>query len=610
MSFDSLYSSVILLFPFDGTDGDITTPDVTGHVTLEPFDGCEISSAQSKWGGTSLYCNGTGAGAYVNDFGVPALRMDGAVDFCIEAWVYLPTGSSGGTVVMCATDNYHTENWALEITSAMEVRLGWGNTYNPTEHSLISSNTIPLDEWAFVKVSITGTTAGCWIDGSSGGTTSVNSEDRVSNNADFLFVGIDAWYETPFNGYIDDLRVTKGHSRTDTDTIVPTEAFPLSAPTEIIGSVTTTVVPESTLNKWHQNEITGSILTSITAASTMHQFSMSAHAIIGAVQTLITPSSTLAARRTRPSVIGLCPVNVTAIADIKRRVTRVMSGFIASRLIPSANMLKPVIVPANWVRRQYQCILTGSPDLILPVSSFTANLTVSGGSYLSVVVNGGADLISAIMDRQTGQLIISRVHSYSDGSIIAREFIRVNFDTFTSDTGPMAGTTITLNGRKNIKALSSKSVQIIGSMSRSLSAGVRHHRCPVNDELSLGDTAIINGEQLIAGKINYSVNAKSEFMEFSEYKADGSDLFAAIGSNARAKALSEYIVTTTNSNYTLWMDDAFYYSGVTANDQTIGQPFTLYSDSSGLLWFIAGFEGSANVKVFKADGITQASINI
>jgi hypothetical protein len=245
----------------------------------------------------------------------------------------------------------------------------------------------------------------------------------------------------------------------------------------------------------------------------------------------------------------------------------------------------------------------------LPLSSFSANLSVSGGSSLSLSIHGAEALLGAIVARASGQLVISRLHVYSDGSTVSREFIRVNYDTLSSDTGPRSGLTVTLRGRKTIKASASKVVNVYDAISRSLSDGVVRYRCAINDDLNLGDTAVINGEQLIIGRIGYSVDARSESMDLSEYQADGNDLPGSIGSNSRPPTLQPYLVTVAHANYTLWRPTAFFYNSIPVNAETASRSFTLYYDSSGLLWYMDGFEDASNVKVFLSDAITQATVN-
>ncbi len=310
------------------------------------------------------------------------------------------------------------------------------------------------------------------------------------------------------------------------------------------------------------------------------------------------------------TIAGQCNQSVVPSATTAKISARGINGFTVTRAMPLANLSKPVIVPANWISRQYQCELTGSPNLILPIASFSASLTVSGGSTLSVVVPITGDLLDAIIARKTGDIIISRVHLYSDGSTAEREFIRVNFNSLSSATAPKAGTTVTLQGTKTIKAKTSKPVYLTDAMFRSFSGGAIRYRCAVNDEVALGDTAIINSEQLIAGKITYSVNSSIEFMEISEYQADGADLSSAIGSNARPLPLSKYSVTTANANYDLWLPNALNYGSISASDYGTGQTYTLYNDSTGLLWYLDGFEGASNIPVYLSDGVTQAIKNV
>lgn len=245
----------------------------------------------------------------------------------------------------------------------------------------------------------------------------------------------------------------------------------------------------------------------------------------------------------------------------------------------------------------------------LIISSINANFTVSGGSFLSVVINGGDSLINQIMARSLGDIVINRVHTYSDGSTIDREFMRAKYDAITVDTGSKSGSTITLTGRATINAISSKSVKIEGVSFSSFSAGVLRYRTSVDDAVSLGDTAIIDGNQIIVGRISYNINPKFETMEISEYLPDGKDFGTVIGNNARPKALTDFQVTSAHQHYNLWKANGFYYNGLVINGRTTGMAFNLYYSQNGLLWYLPGNEGESNITVLLDDNLTQANIN-
>lgn len=306
-------------------------------------------------------------------------------------------------------------------------------------------------------------------------------------------------------------------------------------------------------------------------------------------------------------ITGQIDITVTMDSTMEKLTGRIMSGSVLIRPVMLSNMSRPIIIKPNWTRRQYLCELTGTPNLSLPMTGFTASLTVSGDSTLSVSLTGAAHLIDDILDRKTGDLVIKRVYQFSDGSTTIT-FIRVNYGTLSATQDPKGGTKLTLTGSKRIKATAYKSVNLTGASYRNYNDGLLRYRCSIDEQLNPGDTAIINGEQFVVGKITYTVGSGSDFMEIAEYNPDGLDGVSGIGANARPVLLTEYAVLLTDANYYLWVYNALAYNGITASGETVGQPYLLYKDSDGLLWYLAGFEGYSNIPVYLIDGTTQASV--
>lgn len=594
MSYDPHYDKVVLLCQFDGANDSTTMTDEKGH-PLTAYNGAKLTTSQSRFGGSSLFLQGNinygfGTNSYVRgDSHSTDFDMDGAVDFCIEVWVYIVSAISPqyGRIVGCGGSGFNV-NWGLDISSSGKMRLEWGKSDGSRYFFSFFSANVPSDAWTFLKVSVTGTSAQAWIDGVSKGTTTINNttQPRVSVATDTIEIGIQPGSTPALRCYIDSLRVTIGESRVS-DTAVPTAPFPTAAPPTIYGDIPITVTMNSEMSPYNSHTLHGDI--PVTVAMNSDMSGPVTYGINGNIPITVSLSSTL---------------------TIVPAIHRTMTAMIPIRLVPSSSMRKVFSVPSGWVRRQFVCRLTGSPDLVLPVNSFNADLSVSGLSHLSAVIHNAASFISAIEARADGDIVIKRAHDYTDGSRVEREFIRVGYDRYSTDSGPKAGTTLTLRGERAIPATSFKSVPVLDVMKQSLSGGAARYTAAINDELELGDTAIINGEQLIVGKLNYTVNAKAETMEIVEYTGDGLDMPNAIGSNARLKPLQAFPVTHINANYDLWREDALRYNGLTLSNQAVNQSYSLFVDSEGLLWFMDGFEGIANIPVFLTGGTVQARVNL
>jgi phage-related protein len=83
---DYLYPKVSLLLPCNGADGDLVVPDVSPSPLATFLEGsAQIDTAQSKYGGSSLWIPG-GGGNRLRIASSPALRVDAEQPFCLELY--------------------------------------------------------------------------------------------------------------------------------------------------------------------------------------------------------------------------------------------------------------------------------------------------------------------------------------------------------------------------------------------------------------------------------------------------------------------------------------------------------------------------------------------
>jgi len=82
----------------------------------------------------------------------------------------------------------------------------------------LAAGTVASGQWVYVAIVRSGSTTTGYINGSSVGTTA-----QAPSASQYARVGALASGASVFNGYIQDLRITKGYARTIT---TPTAAFP------------------------------------------------------------------------------------------------------------------------------------------------------------------------------------------------------------------------------------------------------------------------------------------------------------------------------------------------------------------------------------------------
>jgi hypothetical protein len=185
---------------------------------LETVGNAKISTTQSKYGTSSIAFDGTGD--YLSIYDPKYIASVGPGDFTFECWVYL--NSLPGVV----TAVYHLKNDTGLSTTVFVIELTQTGAVNvSTGTALIVTGTvskISSGSWIHIacvrSAGIFKTYINGILDASSGSNT-------TAYNGTYAQIG--AWrysgYDSSMNGYIDDLRVTKGYARYTSNFTPPTE---------------------------------------------------------------------------------------------------------------------------------------------------------------------------------------------------------------------------------------------------------------------------------------------------------------------------------------------------------------------------------------------------
>ena len=187
--------------------------DNTKKNNLVTVGNAQISTSVVKFGTGSMYFDGTGD--YLT---LPASSnfAFGTGDFTVEFWMY-PTANTPwltlcGTQPAAITDS---RGWNIAITNGSPQISFWSSAqFIPAA--------ITLNQWNYVSVTRSGTTLRMFINGTIANSTT-NSQNFTFNQ---LGVGCTGVGIQPYNGYIDDLRITKGVARYTANFTPPARAFP------------------------------------------------------------------------------------------------------------------------------------------------------------------------------------------------------------------------------------------------------------------------------------------------------------------------------------------------------------------------------------------------
>ena len=211
---DPSFSFTSLLLHGDGANGSTTIVDSSSSPkTVTAFGNAQISTAQSKFGGASILFDG--AGDYLNVSYNNLLDLTSG-DFTVEAWVWRNVSSVNQGIFATRT-----------ISDGVIVTID-GNklvfSIINTPITVISTVDVPTEQWSHVAVTRNGDAIRVFIDGIQRGILTSLVTGTLGNAC---AVGArNSGGANPFNGYIDELRITKGVARYTSNFTPPTAPFP------------------------------------------------------------------------------------------------------------------------------------------------------------------------------------------------------------------------------------------------------------------------------------------------------------------------------------------------------------------------------------------------
>lgn len=231
---DASYASVSLLLHADGSNGATSIIDSSsGAKTATLYGNTQISTAQSKFGGASLLLDGSGD--YIK-YDASSDFDFGSGDFTWECWLRRSavTEASYADAIWCAAAN--PVGFAVAINPTGHIGISadstggadWDIAIGADPGNTYGTAALALNTWYHVAVCRSGSNWYGFVDGVLD--RSFTSSASISASPSGYFIG--HWHDGNaryFNGYIDDLRITKGVARYTTDFTPPTAAFADSA---------------------------------------------------------------------------------------------------------------------------------------------------------------------------------------------------------------------------------------------------------------------------------------------------------------------------------------------------------------------------------------------
>ncbi|MFZ2881988.1 MAG: FISUMP domain-containing protein, partial [Candidatus Moraniibacteriota bacterium] len=210
--------TVKLLLHNDGANNSTVFTDSSNYTkTVSPSGNAKISNTKSKFGGTSGYLDGVGDWISANassDFNF------NSESFTIDFWFYRTRSNVQETFLNSWQDFNSTDNWYTYVSA--QNKLEWyPQGYQSGAGPLLTGTTnITQDVWHHATFVYDGAVCRVFLDGNLEATSII----RAGSNSDQAVIfGINSanFSTQPFQGYFDELRVTKGAARWWTANFTP-----------------------------------------------------------------------------------------------------------------------------------------------------------------------------------------------------------------------------------------------------------------------------------------------------------------------------------------------------------------------------------------------------
>jgi len=213
---DPNFANVTLLLHMDGSNGSTTFTDKSsGNLTSTVSGNAQISTTQSKFGGASGYFDGNGDWI---TFSSSTAFAFGTGPFTVEFWIWWSGNISGTPWVGVMGSHNGSANWFAVFMNSSGIT-HYIRTLFPTPVTLASQQWVHFastrDSSGVCRLFLNGVLQNTGTDtGDVGGSIGWRVGDEFTPG------------RPPFEGYIDDLRITKGVCRYTANFTIPSSAFP------------------------------------------------------------------------------------------------------------------------------------------------------------------------------------------------------------------------------------------------------------------------------------------------------------------------------------------------------------------------------------------------
>lgn len=208
------FAAVTFLTHFDGANNATVFSDEASFSYGTAGTNAKISTAVSKFGGSSLLLDGLSCVTFPDS----GAYNFGSGDFTVECWVYYTGGTppNGSPKFIFGRDNIgQLRGWSLLINDNTRYLGFYGWTSNSTYVGLTDTVAFPVSQWVHVAVCRAGNTIRLFRDGAEVASSNIGATILQTSNypmwigAVGLYNGVTAADQYKFIGSIDEVRICK-----------------------------------------------------------------------------------------------------------------------------------------------------------------------------------------------------------------------------------------------------------------------------------------------------------------------------------------------------------------------------------------------------------------
>ena len=196
--------------------------DATAKNDLETVGNAQISTTQSKFGGSSMYFDGTG------DYLIPSpnaatLNAFGSGDFTLEMWAYAVSFANADNIKIILDFRPLSTDGVYPTIYFYSGQL----RYFVNSADRITGSTLSTGQWYHIAVCRSGTSTKMFLNGTQDGSTYTDSNSYLCGaNRPVIGCRGHTLGDNNWNGYIDDLRISR-YARYTANFTPPAAPFPV-----------------------------------------------------------------------------------------------------------------------------------------------------------------------------------------------------------------------------------------------------------------------------------------------------------------------------------------------------------------------------------------------